>query len=130
MAYAIATLAGRTYILQNATGGATVFIGLLKTTDINTPPANTDTLSTITEASGGGYARQSCVMAAASSQASTGAQVTFTFSGTVTNVPLTGWFMCTVVSGTAGTLIGAVSIAVARSPVNLDVEKVTPTVGD
>ena len=130
MAFQIAVNAGRTYILGNAIGGATLFVGLLHTTDINTAPAATDTLSTITELSGSGYARQSCVMGAAASQATTGAQVTFSFTGTPTGGTGTGWFLCTVSSGTAGTLIGAVNLGAARTFVNLDTDKVTPTVSD
>lgn len=130
MAFQIAVNEGRTYILNNAIGGATLFVGLLKTTDINTAPVATSTLATITEPSTGGYARQSCVMASAASQATTGAQVTFSFTGTPTNMPATGWFLCTVSSGTAGTLIGSVNLGAARTFVNGDTDKVTPTVSD
>jgi len=130
VAFQIAVNEGRTYILNNATGGATLFVGLLHTTDINTAPVATSTLATITELSGSGYARQSCVMASASSQATTGAQVTFTFTGTPAGGTATGWFLCTVSSGTAGTLLGSVNLGAARTFVNLDTDKVTPTVAD
>lgn len=130
MAFSGASNAGRTYILNNALGGATLYVGLGHTTDVNTAPAVTDTLATITELSGSGYARQSCVMASAASQATTGAQVTFTFTGTPSGGTGTYWFLTTVSSGTAGTLIGWVSLGAARTFVNLDTDKVTPTVSD
>lgn len=130
MAFQIAVNEGRTYILNNVVGNVTYYVGLLHTTDINTAPAATATLATITELSGSGYARQSCLMATAASQASTGAQVTFSFSGTPAGGTGTGWFLCTVSSGTAGTLIGAVNLGAARTFVNGDTDKVTPTVAD
>lgn len=131
MAFQIAFNEGRDWILTNDLQNfATLYVGLLKTTDINTAPVATSTLATITELSGGGYARQSCAFAAPSGQATVGAQVTFSFSETPSNLPCTGWFLCTVSSGTAGTIIGSVNLAVARSFVNGDTEKVTPTVAD
>lgn len=130
MAFQQASNEGRTYILNNALGGATLFVGILHTTDINTAPGAASTLASITELSGGGYARQSCVMASASSQATTGAQVTFSFTGTPAGGTGTGFFLCTVTSGTAGTFIGAVNLGAARTFVNLDTDKVTPTVSD
>lgn len=130
MAFATAANEGRDWILGNVLAGTTMFVGLGHTTDINTSPGATMTLASITELSGSGYARQSCVMAAASSQATTGAQVTFSFSGTPTGGTATYWFLCTTVSGTAGKIIGAVSLGSARTFVNLDTDKVTPTVTD
>ena len=130
MAFTIAINEGRDWLLNNALGGTTMFIGLLHTTDINTAPIATSTLATITELSGSGYARQSCVMATGSGQSDVGAQVTFTFTGTPTGGTATGWFLCTVVSGTAGKLIGSVNLAAARTYLNGDTQKVTPTVTD
>lgn len=130
MAFTIIVNEGRDWLLTNDFQSSTVYVGLLKTTDINTAPAASATLATITELSGAGYARQSCAFAAPSGQATVGAQVTFTFTGAPTNNGATGWFLCTVASGTAGTLIGAANLSAARTYVNLDTQKVTPTLAD
>jgi putative Mn2+ efflux pump MntP len=130
MAFSGASDEGRTYVLGNAIGGATLFVGLGHTTDTSTAPVNGSTLASITELSGAGYARQSCAMGTAASQASVGAQVTFSFTGTPTGGTATYWFLATTVSGTAGKIIGWVSLGSARTFVNLDTDKVTPTVAD
>lgn len=130
MSFALATNEGRDWLLNNALGGTTMFVGLLHTTDINTSPGATATLATITELSGSGYSRQSCVMGTGSGQTDTGAQVTFTFTGTPTGGTATGWFLCTTASGTTGKIIGAVNLAAARTYLNGDTQKVTPTVTD
>lgn len=128
--FAVATNEGRTWLLGNKLEGTTMYVGLLHTTDVNTGPAASSTLASITELSGSGYARQSCVMGTAASQADTGAQVTFDFSGTPTGGTATGWFLATTSSGTAGKMIGAVNITTARSPVSGEQILVTPTVAD
>lgn len=130
MAFTIVVNEGRDWLLTNDFQSSTVYVGLLHTTDINTAPVATSTLATITELSGSGYARQSCAFAAPSSQATVGAQVTFTLTGTPSGGTATGWFLCTVASGTAGTLIGSVNLAAARTFANGDTEKVTPTLSD
>lgn len=131
MAFTIIVNEGRDWLLTNDfQSSGSLYIGLLKTTDINTAPAASATLATITELSGAGYARQVCAFAAPSTQATVGAQVTFTFTGAPTNNGATGWFVCTVASGTAGTLIGAVNLAAARTYANGDTQKVTPTLAD
>ena len=130
MAFTIAVNEGRDWLLTNDFQSGSIWVGLLHTTDINTAPVATSTLSTITELATNGYARQSCAFAAVSGQATVGAQVTFTFTGTPTGGTATGWFLCTVASGTAGTLIGAVNLAAARTYLNGDTQKVTPTVSD
>lgn len=131
MAFAITPDEGEVYVLNNTVGGATLYVGLLHTTDINTAPAEGDTLATITELSGSGYARQACAMGSASTSGgvskSTGAQVTFSFTGTPTGGTATGFFLTNVSSGTAGKLIAAVNLGAARTFVNGDTEKVTPS---
>jgi hypothetical protein len=121
---------GRTWLLGNALAGATVYVGLGHTADVSTAPANGATLATITELATNGYARASCVMAAAASQATVGAQVTFTFSGTPTGGTATYWFLATTSSGTGGKILCWGSLATARTYVNADTQKVTPTVTD
>lgn len=121
---------GRTWLLGNALAGTTAYVGLLHTTDINTAPVAGSTLATITELATNGYARQSCAMAAAASQATVGAQVTFTFTGTPTGGTATGWFLATTVSGTGGKILCWGNLTVARTYVNADTQKVTPTVTD
>ena len=130
MAFTVVTDAGRTFILGNAIAGGTYYVGLLHTTDISTSPGTTATLAGITELSGSGYSRQSCVMATAASQATTGAQVTFTLTGTPTGGTATGWFLTDASSGTSGTLICSVNLAAARTYLNGDTQKVTPTLSD
>ena len=131
MAFTVTVDEGRTWLLGHKLEGTTMYVGLLHTTDINTAPGSGATLASgITEISGSGYARQSCVMGTAASQACTGAQVTFSFTGTPTGGAITGWFLTTVVSGTSGVLIGAVNISTARTPVNGESLLVTPTVAD
>lgn len=128
--FAVATDEGRTWLLGNQLEGTTMYVGLLHTADVDTGPATNSTLASITESAGAGYSRQSCVMGTAASQADTGAQVTFNFTGTPTGGAITGWFLATTVSGTGGKLIGAVNITVARTPVNGESLLVTPTVAD
>ena len=131
MAFSIIVNEGRDWLLTNDfQSSGSLFVGLLKTTDINTAPAASATLATITELSGAGYARQAVTFSAPSGQATAGSQVTFTFTGAPTNNGATGWFICTVSSGTSGTLIGAVNLAAARTYANGDTQKVTPTLAD
>lgn len=130
MSFSTVATEGRDSVLNTAVGGATLYVGLLHTTDINTSPGAGMTLATITELSGSGYARQACVMGSSSSEASVGAQVTFSFTGTPTGGTATGWFLCTTASGTSGKMIGAVSLGAARTYANGDTQKVTPTVSD
>jgi hypothetical protein len=59
-----------------------------------------------------------------------GAQVTFSFTGTPDRRHRDLLVPCTTVSGTAGKIIGWVSLGSARTFVNLDTDKVTPTVAD
>jgi hypothetical protein len=115
--------------LRTALASTTFYIGLGHTADVSTVPAETDTLATITELSGSGYARQSTTFGASALNSgdyqSDAAQVTFTFSGTPSGGTATYAFFTDASSGTAGKLLGCVNLAVARSFVNLDQEKVT-----
>jgi hypothetical protein len=131
VAFTIVVNEGRDWLLTNDfQSSGSLFVGLLHTTDINTAPAASSTLATITELSGSGYARQAVTFSAPASQATVGSQVTFTFTGTPTGGTATGWFICTVASGTAGTLIGSANLAAARTYLNGDTQKVTPTLSD
>lgn len=129
MSFSLTPDEGEVYLLNNALGGATLYIGLGVTADINTAPAEDDTLSTITEISGGGYSRQQVVFGDASTAGGAttadGAEVTFSFTGTPTGGDPTYAFLTDASSGTTGSLIGVVSLARALSIVADDTEKVT-----
>lgn len=132
MSFALTTDEGEAFLLNNALGGATLYVGLLHTADINTGPAEGDGLADITELSGSGYARQACLFGSGSTTGgttkATGAQVTFSLTGTPTGGDATGFFLTDVASGTAGSLICAVNLAAARAFADGDTEKVTPSI--
>ncbi len=94
--------------------------------------AENATLTSLTEVSGTGYARQTAAMSGATSE-TTGTndwrlvlpQVTFTAGGTWTGANT--WFIATVVSGTSGKLIASGPLAATRTLLNGDTEKVTAT---
>jgi len=97
------TSAGNVYL--KATAQPDFYLGLYENT---TEPAETDTLTAITEQSALGYARIQLLDADWTEQATKGVfknlQKTFTASGGSWGNQY-GYFICTVASGTAGLLI-------------------------
>jgi hypothetical protein len=115
--------------LRSALPSTTFYIGLGNTANIATLPGETDTLATITELSGSGYARQAVTFGAAALNAgdyqADAALATFTLIGTPAGGNATYAFLTDVASGTAGKLLGCVNLGVARAYVAGDQEKVT-----
>jgi hypothetical protein len=96
--------------------------------------AESDTLSTLTEVSGTGYARQ----AVSTTTGFTLSQVTDAYRATSGNIVFTAsgtWtaaaaiFLCTVSSGTSGKLIASVALSTSRTLVNGDTLTCTCYVG-
>jgi hypothetical protein len=89
-------------LFKNATQWGTVYIGLYENT---TEPAETATLSNLTEETGAGYARVAKSTATWTCTTTQATATTANFTATTAWGSQYGYFICDVASGTSGNLL-------------------------
>ncbi|MFP5223092.1 MAG: hypothetical protein ACLGSA_12450 [Acidobacteriota bacterium] len=124
------TNSGERKMLEALLGSGAVEDTLCKLFTNNVTPAEGDTASTYTEASGGGYAAKALTkgnwtITEADPTEAVYAQQAYTFTGALTTNPtIYGYF---IVGATSGTLLWAEKLAQSFTPANNgDVQRVTP----